>query len=169
VTQVEISNELTGLAALAGYAFTPAGTSDSAIFWTNPGGEIRFYVRSDGEESFTLSVAERSLPEQFELYGTSLRTIERYLLGVFGTSMRAKRGLPRLKFASKEEQLALGYSLDEVDADGYIRLRNSKGLVAKSRGRTSVAALVKLSHLLSGSVQDLVAAFQDPAGGPAVE
>ncbi|OPX10072.1 Imm61 family immunity protein [Mycobacterium sp. AT1] len=152
---------------MAGYGFTPAGSSDAAIFWTNPGGEIRFYIRSDGEDSFTLSVAERSLPEQFELYATSLRTIERYLFGVFGASVRAKRGLARLKFAAGEEQLAPGYSIDEPDADGYVSLRNSEDLVAKARGRIGVAVLVKLSHLLSGSVQDLLATFEGPAGSPA--
>ncbi|MCV7133128.1 hypothetical protein H7J06_09005 [Mycobacterium hodleri] len=94
---MQIFNGLTEWAALAGYGFTPVGSPDSAISWTDPGGEIRFYIRGDGAESFTLSVAERLLPKQFELCGMSLRTIERYLFGVFGTSLRAKRGRLRLK------------------------------------------------------------------------
>lgn len=166
MTHIEISKELKDWAELAGYSLTPADSSGAAVFWTDPGGEIRFYVRNDESHSFTLTTAERSLPEQFELLGTSMHVVERYLFGVFGTSVRARQRLSRLPFASREDDVAPGYSVEMSDPDGYWSLLNAEGLVAKARGRVGMAALVKLSHLLSASARDVMAAFLDPEGQP---
>lgn len=150
---------------MACYSLTPEDHSGAALFWTDPGGEIRFYIRSSAKDAYIVSSAERASGEQFELYGTSMMAIERYLFGVFGSDIRSRRMLTRIIIPTK--QIHPGFSLDEPDADGFRSLRDSNGLVAKARGRlNSISTLTKLSHLLSSAVPDVQASFEDPEGRP---
>lgn len=162
-----ISDDLRKWADVAGYSSTPDDGSGAAIFWTDPGGEIRYYIRMAPNGSFILSSAERALPEQFELSGTSMAVVERHLFGVFGSDVRSRKGLARLIIPRRREQLAAGYTLDELDAEGYRCLSDSNGLVAKAQGRlSSITTLTKLSHLLSFALADVEASFEDPEGRP---
>jgi hypothetical protein len=162
-----ISDDLTRWAAMAGYSLTPEDHSGAALFWTDPGGEIRFYIRSSAEDAYIVSSAERGSAEQFELYGTSMNVIERHLFGIFGSSVRSRRMLARITIPTQQAQLAPGFSLDEPDAEGFTCLRDSNGLVAKAQGRvTSVSTLTKLSHLLSSALGDVQASYEDPEGRP---
>lgn len=163
----QISDELIRWAMIAGYTFTPEDQSGAALFWTDPGGEMRYYIRSPAQDVYIVSATERALAEQVELYGTSMRAIERYLFGVFGSAIRSKRRLPRLLVPTRQEQLAPGFSLDEPDTEGFRSLFDSTGLVAKARGRvTSISTLTKLSHLLSAPLPDVQASYEDPNGRP---
>ena len=162
-----VSDDLTKWAAMAGYSLTPEDHSGAALFWTDPGGAMRFYIRSPAKDSYIVSSAERALPEQFDLFGTSMKVIERYLFGVFGSGVRSRRMLARLIIPTKQVQLAPGFSLDEPDAEGFRYLLDSNGLVAKARGRvTSISTLTKLSHLLSSDLPDVQASYEDPEGRP---
>lgn len=152
---------------MAGYSLTPEDNSGAALFWTDPGGEIRFYIRSSAKDVYIVSSAQRASAEQFELYGTSMKTIERYLFGIFGSDVRSRRLLSRLIVPTKQGQLAPGYSLDEPDAEGFTCLRDSNGLVAKAQGIvTSISTLTKLSHLLSATLTDIRASYENPEGRP---
>jgi hypothetical protein len=162
-----ISDDLQRWAARAGLSLTKEDHSGAALFWTDPGGEVRFYVRGSEELGYTLSSSERGQAEQNELYGSSVRVIERHLFAVFCPAVRSKLRLPRLIFPSRRDQLAAGYTLSDPDQDGYVSLSDSDGLVAKARGRvTSVSILVRLSRLLSSSLQDLELSCEDPDGHP---
>jgi Immunity protein 61 len=126
-----------------------------------------YLVRGSDTEGYVLSSSERLQDEQFELFGTSLSVIERHLFAVFGTAIRSHLRLPRLSFPGKLEELAQGYSLTEVDSDGYRWLVNASGSLAKARGRvSSISTLVRLSHLLSNSLADIKISFEDPGGHP---
>ena len=163
----DLSSDLTQWAALAGFSLTPDDGTGAAMFWSDPGGEIRYYVRRSTDDTFVLSSAERTLAEQFELSGTSVEIIERYLYGVFGADIRSLRDLPRLALPTKQDQVAEGYALGELDSEGYRSLSNSSGLVAQARGRlSSTSNLTELSHLLSAAVTDIRASFEDPRGCP---
>lgn len=152
---------------MAGYSLTPEDQSGAALFWTDPGGEIRFYIRSSAKDAYIVSSAERGSAEQFELYGTSMTVVERYIFGIFGSSVRSKLMLPRIIIPTQREQLAPGFVLEEPDAEGFTCLRDSNGLVAKAQGKvTSISTLTKLSHLLCHSLPEIQASYEDPEGRP---
>jgi hypothetical protein len=136
LTAPRVSDGLLNFASDAGFSLTASDDSDAAVFWTDPGGEIRFYVRASDDFGYALTSAERPMPEQFELFGTSMTVIERHLLGVFGSGVRSRRRLPRLVLPIKQAELAVGYLLDDVDAEGYRSLNDPHGLVAKARGES---------------------------------
>jgi hypothetical protein len=164
---LHISDDLTRWAAMAGYSLTPEDRSGAALFWSNPGGETRFYIRSPAKGVYIVSSAQRASAEQFELYGTSMKVIERFLFGIFGADVRALRMLARLVTSTKDGQLAPGFSLDEPDAEGFACLRDLNGLAAKAQGRVnSISTLTKLSHLLCSTLPEIRASFEDPEGRP---
>ncbi|MGH3638626.1 MAG: Imm61 family immunity protein [Mycobacterium sp.] len=167
MTAPRISDGLLNFASDAGFSLTTSDVSGAAVFWTDPGGAMRFYVRAAVDFGYTLTSAERALAEQFELFGASMTVIERYLFGVFGSAVRSRHRLPRLILPIKQEELALGYLLHDVDSEGYRSLNDSRGLVAKARGRvSSVSVLIKLSRLLSNSPSAIQSSFEDPEGRP---
>jgi Immunity protein 61 len=146
---------------------TATDKTGAAVFWTDPGGEIRFYIRGSLELGYTLSSAERTLPEQFELLGVSMTVIERHLFGVFAPGVRSRNSLPRLTYPRSPDELAAGYLLGDSDSEGYRWLSNPDGLVAKAQGKIgSVSTLTKLSHLLSNPLADVQASLEDPDGRP---
>jgi hypothetical protein len=162
-----IGDNLATWARRAGFGLTASDDTGAALFWTDPGGEIRFYIRSAPEFGYILSSGERTSPEQFELFGISMRVIERHLFGVFAPGVRSKKNLPRLIYPRAQDELAAGYLLDDLDSEGYRWLSDSDGLVAKARGKIgSVTTLTKLSHLLANSLADVQASLEDPDGRP---
>lgn len=70
MTAPTVSKELIEWAYSAGYAFTPEDDSGAAIFWSNPGGEIRYYLRTDRGGGITLTSAERGSAEQLEIFNS---------------------------------------------------------------------------------------------------
>jgi len=94
-----------------------------------------FQIPSPARDAYIVSATERALSEQVGLYGTSMMVVERYLCGVFGSAIRSKRRLTRLIVPTTQEQLAPGFSLTELDAEGFRCLRDSNGVVAKAQGR----------------------------------
>lgn len=74
-----ISQNLTHWAVRAGYAVTPVDPSGAAVFWTDPGGEVRVYLREDSSGWITVSSADRAEDERFDLSAASLDVAERYL------------------------------------------------------------------------------------------
>lgn len=167
VTAPGVSQHLTEWAELAGYAFTPLDHSGAALFWSDPGGEIRFYVRA-GSDGLTLTKSERAAPEQFELFARSLEVIERYLLGVFGWEIRARLHLARFKTPRTMGGIAGQYQIKDADPEGVKRLLDEGGeTIAMARGKvTGVAILVELSHLLASPIDEIKISYQDVEGKP---
>ena len=167
MTAPEFSSALVQWAASAGYALTPQDPSGAAVFWTDPGGEIRSYIRS-GSDGYTITTAERASDEQFDLFAPSMETIERYLVSKFATRVRSRRGLPRLKIPTTVDSIAPGYRVGDADAEGFRTLFDDQGgVVATALGNMSaVTKLVKLSHLVSPPLAEVLAAFDDPRGRP---
>ena len=167
VTALGVSRQLVEWAELAGYAFTPEDHSGAALFWSDPGGEIRYYIRrsSDG---FTLTKSERAAAEQFELFAGSLGVIEPYLFGVFGWEIRSKLRLARLKIPRKLEEIADKYRIEDADSEDSRSLLDERGeRIAVARGKVSgVAVLVELSHLLTSRVDQIQSSYQDVDGRP---
>lgn len=63
--------------------------------------------------------------------------------------------------------MADGYTLTDVDEDGYRALTADGSAVAIAREATlSLLALVPLSHFIDRSIADLIASFLDADGAP---
>lgn len=168
--QLELSDDLVSWAARAGYTVTPQDISGAAVFWSDPGGEIRFYIRVAADGCFVVSSAERALDEQIELVGFAMPAVERYLFAVFATGVRSRLALPRLVRSGTSRSLVAGYRLSEVDEDGYRCLYGPLGRVAKARGEiTGVATLTELSHLVSAPSAVVQTSFEDRHGRPLFE
>jgi hypothetical protein len=167
MTAPAMSPEIVDWAHKAGYALTPEDDSGAAVFWTDPGGEMRFFIRHSPSGEFTISSVERASEEQFELSARSMETVEKYLWGLFGSDLRVMRRLPRLKTPRKEHEIAPGYTLSELDANGFRTLSDMRGPVATARGKlSSITRLTKLSHLLAASVADIQSSFEELDGLP---
>ncbi len=151
-------------------SLTAEDQSGAALFWTDPGGEIRYYVRGSEEIGYTLASSERAQAEQFQLFGSSMLVMERHLFAVFSSAIRSKAGLSRLIFPSKQTELAEGYAMSELDPGGYRTLSGSRALLARARGNvSSISILVRLSHLLSNSLEDVKTSLEDPSGRPLLD
>lgn len=167
MTAPMVSPQLIAWAATAHYAFTPQDHSGAALFWTDPGGETRLYLRRVADD-YVLTQADRASEEHFQLSSPQMDTMERYLYSEFGWDVRLYKQLPRLKTPSKATEIANGYRIDDPDPDGFRVLYDSKGnRVATARGRVDgLSTLVELSHLVSSPLEDIIASYQDPDGRP---
>jgi hypothetical protein len=67
----EFSDALVAWSRQARFTFTPTDSTGAAVFWSDPGGEIRFYVRGDGDW-FALWSADRASTESWVLSAASL-------------------------------------------------------------------------------------------------
>lgn len=168
MTAPEVSSELVEWAHLAGYSLTPKHHSDAAVFWTDPGGEIRFYIRNKFDGSILLTKAERAAEEQFELAGISVEVIERHLYGVFGWDIRHAKRLTITKTPRKVGEIAEGYRLSEEDSEGFRHLSEDTGTVVATAagGLTGVTRLVELSHLIASSPSEIKRSYESPDGAP---
>lgn len=164
---IPISRELVAWAAIGSFDFDPEDQSGAAVFSSDPGAEIRMYVRQ-GHDGYVLTWAERRSAEQFELSAPALETIERYLLGQFGSNFRSLNGLPRLRIPTKPATIANGFGLSGIDDRGRCALINQRSDVVAVAGGdiTAYSTLVKLSHLLSSPVDEITASYRDPDGRP---
>ncbi|MEW5810632.1 MAG: Imm61 family immunity protein [Actinomycetota bacterium] len=164
---IPISQELVTWAAVGGFDFDPEDQSGAAVFSSDPGAEIRMYVRQ-AHDGYVLTWAERRSAEQFELFTPALETMERYLFGQFGSNFRSLNGLERLRIPTRPEAIAHGYSLSGIDDKGRCTLFHERSDVVAVAGGdiTAFSALVKLSHLLSSSVDEITASYRDAEGRP---
>ncbi|KRE26932.1 hypothetical protein ASG82_10530 [Mycobacterium sp. Soil538] len=73
-----------------------------------------------------------------------------------------------MRIPTKPDSLAVGYHLGEADDDGFRTLFDAQdNIVATAQGDlNAVSTLVKLSHLVSSSLVDIIASYQDPEGRP---
>lgn len=164
----DISPQVTEWARLAGYALTPEDETGAALFWSDPGGAIRYYIRTATGGGYTLTSSERTLPEQFELSARSMTAIERHLIGVFGSDYRSKNRLPVLATPSTEDDMADGYRIRPTDTAGFWALLDNSGeLIAVAEGKiNSLLTLCTLSHLMVAALSDITASYRSADGSP---
>jgi len=169
---VEISNELEEWASLAGYALTPASRAHDgrALFWSS-GGEIRLFLGSRPDGWFVITRSERFGEEQLTFAAARMSTIEKYLFGNFGHSVRSIRGLPVIPVLKSSEPATNGLSIQPRQFDGAARLAliapDGSIIALKSGGKLiATSSLAELSALLSATIEDIKASFLAPAGSP---
>jgi hypothetical protein len=163
---VTVSPELVEWAHIAGYALTREG-SISAIFYV-PGGESRYRIERSDDGWYSLTVASRGGSDRLVVRAAALDAIERHLVAVFGAVVRDAVGLPLLEKPCGTGDVAPGYSLDEMDPDGFRTLFDSEGKpLAKAQDAVrSLLVLVPLSHFMSLSLQQLADSFRSRDGAP---
>ncbi|MEZ0341535.1 Imm61 family immunity protein [Mycobacterium sp. pV006] len=168
MTAVPISDHLADWARASGYTVTPDSVTGAALFASKPGGEVRYYIRVAPDGGLTLTSAQRASAEQFELHATSMRSMERHLMGLFGYRYRSKNQLQRLRPLKGLDELAPGYAIAPGDQEGYWELFYPSGeLAARALGEVgSISTFVRLSHLLESSLSDIRRSYESPDGSP---
>ena len=164
----ELSQSLVEWARAAGYALTADSQTGAAILWSDPGGETRLYVRRRFDGVFVLTSSQRASREHFELGAPTVEILERHLFDLFGFSIRYRKGLRFLRLPTALGSLAAGFDISDEDPDGFCRLidRDARVVAFGHGGSTGVSKLVKLSHLVSAPVADIIASFEHPEGHP---
>lgn len=165
MTPPTLSSELVDWARQAGYSLSL--DSDTATFWTDPGGETRVYIRRDSKGWIMVTSADRGGEERFELSAVDTDVAERYLWKFFGTVVRANLHLPWLEVPTEASDRAPGYAIEERE-DGFAYLSDPRGkIIAKGRGGfMGIAMLVWLSRLVSAPASDIKATYEDEKGRP---
>jgi hypothetical protein len=163
-----LCSDLTKWAHRAGYSVTSSDQTNETVFWSDPGGEIRYYLRNEGgDERIRLTRVTREGPEELVLIAATNAVLERYLIGKLGSVIRDGLGLDVLRPPWTADQLAEGYVLTETDDDSCCALLRDGSFVAKAPEATlSLSALVPLSHYMGLSTVDLMDSFVDPHGAP---
>lgn len=172
MNSIEIPKRLEEWSAAAGYTLTPGSAADDGrpLFWST-GGELRYYITVGQNSCYVITGSDRGGPEHLELAASSWTTIEKYLYGDFGDSIRFRRRLPAVDAPTTAENLAPGYSLSKTkfsDRD-YWSLIGPDGTVgAVSRGDevSATLRLVQLALYLTFSIDDIIAASTNPDGSP---
>jgi Immunity protein 61 len=163
---VGITDGLLNWSQRAGYAMTD-DESGATVFWSNPGGELRYYIRHAESGWTVLTFASRGSDQQFELTTASVSILERYLYSLFGADIRQRLGLRRLKIGTTREWLATSCTLSEMADDGYRTLDCRGEVVARATDPvSSVSKLTKLSQLMTATIEDIEASFLSEDGAP---
>jgi hypothetical protein len=165
---IELSEHLLDWARVAGYARTVDSDAVVDTLWSDPGGEVRYYIRRRADGWYLLTRSSRGGEEQFIIAAVTGEVLERFLYGVLGTVIRDDRGLPPLKKPWSPTDLASGYTLSDLSEDGYRSLSlKGSGPIAVAREKTiSLMNLVPLSHYLGLSLKQLEDSFLDVNGAP---
>lgn len=163
-----LSPTLIQFARTAGYALTPNDHSGAACIWTDPGGEIRFYIRQRFDGHYIITSGERGSDEQFELGAPTLDALERHMLALCGSDSRSRKRLPRLRLPSNLIDIADGFRISDTDSDGFCTLIDADGHVVSFDygGIVGISRLVNLSHLMSHPLSDIIASYEAPEGRP---
>lgn len=168
MTAPPISDQLADWARVNGFALTPNSSTGAALFSSEPGGEVRYYLRVAPDGGYILTSAERASTEQFEFYTKSMSVMERHLMVWFGRLYRSRHQLQRLPTFRTQDDLAPGYTIVAGDPEGSFELRDRSGaLIARAHGKlSSISTFVRLSHLLESSLSDIRRSYESPDGSP---
>lgn len=168
MTAPRISSELAEWARLNGFILTPESSSGAALFASEHGGEVRYYLRAAPGGGYILTSAERASSEQFEFYTKLMPVMERHLMASFGWLYRSEHQLPRLTTFRTQDDLAPGYTIVAGEREGSFELLDRSGaLTARAHGKvTSISAFAELSHLLEASLSDIRRSYENSNGSP---
>jgi Immunity protein 61 len=169
---IEISPRLEEWAALAGYSLTPGSRTDDgrALFWSD-GGEIRHFIGTNSRGWFVVTDSDRLGPEYLNLAARSMTTIEHYFFGQFGRFIRSQKKLPRVHMPIESEEISAGFTIRTQPFDGAERLAligpdGSEVAISSGDKFSGTADLVKLSHFLTATAEDIMSSYLDPSGKP---
>jgi hypothetical protein len=133
-------------------------------------GEIRYSISTENDVA-EICYSERLEPGYLVLAAPSLGTVSRYLLKVFGSSIRQRRKLPRIRVPADADRLASGFQLEEGVFNGEQRLAltsDGSSVVAWSTTDPTFATitLATLSHHMTGSPDEIRSSYLAPSGAP---
>lgn len=161
---VDLSSDLHRWVRLADLGIVQGSQTNDArtIIW-NTGGEVRYFIGIvDGW--FMITSSDRMGPESYYFAGRTMNIVEKYLYGMFGSTVRGK-DLPRLRIPFRREQLRPGYSIGTRMFAGRERhtLIDHLGKVVAIAG---VEDLVELSHYLDATGRAIEQSYLSPDGKP---
>lgn len=168
MTYLQISTELADWAGQAGFSVTAEDAGATACFW-NAGGEERYYLRHDVEDSGWIVVTNvsRSSDEDFVFAAQDLQITERYFWGFFGTAIRSLSERPRLRVPVRADKAADGYTIDgPINGQTHLISPTGAKIMRAQDDVSDIAMLVKTSHWLAANLPELIETYLAPSGKP---
>ena len=169
MSKLNVSRDLVHWALRSGFDHRTEFGSEPTVFF-NAGGEERYYLRSSSDESgwVTVTHASRSGDEQYVFEARDLQITERYFWGFFGVGIRSRERLPRLSLPLRLDQVAAGFRIDCTAADETVLLNAAEErIMIGLKDVYDITRLVRTSHWLSITIQELTDSFLDADGRPA--
>ncbi|KMV22786.1 Imm61 family immunity protein [Mycobacterium heckeshornense] len=168
--RIEVSTRLADWARSGGWRLSEA-EDGRPMFWKE-GGQLRYLIGANDDGWLVITHSDRSGPEHLVLAAPSMETIERYLFGDIGSSVREHRGLPDVREPLSRDEIAPGFTLGTRAFEGVedrMALIDSGGALVAVSSRdpwTGTDRLVRLSVYITANTDDIVASFLDPEGKP---
>jgi hypothetical protein len=168
--RLEVSPRLAEWARSGGWGVSEA-EDGRPMFWKE-GGQLRYFIGRTDDGWFVITQGVRGDPEHFILAAPSMDTVERYLFGDLGPSVRRRCQLPDVRRPIDWDDMAPGFAVETRTFGGVenrMALVDSAGAVVAISSSDPVTAsfdLAPLSVYVSATVDDIVASFLDPEGKP---
>jgi len=136
-------------------------------FWSDPGGEVRLYLRPD-ESGWTLSRSDRGGEESFLLAASDVDILLRYLFDFFGPDIRQKLGLPWLEVPNRGPMFSRALRFLRTREGGLLELFDPsfRKIAHTTSGRIVIMDLVMVSRLAKVKLEDIIGAYTDSEGRP---
>ena len=158
-----LSPEFPDWAALPDLRVTGEG-SDCEL--SDVGGEIRFYIRTDGSGLVSLSRAERSESEEPIMSSTAAIDIERFVTMYVGSHIRLLRGMEPIVLPWRQSEVAPGYVIETIDTDVVALHCPNGSSTPHFVGRGDPQPVVRYSYYAGSELDVLRESLIDPAGIP---
>ena len=166
-TSPVLSDAILEWARRAGYELSVDDDSGATKLWSNPGGEIRYFVRQQHDGWLVLTRASRGGGEELKLRAASPKVLEYALCGVFGDAIRVALGMRALRTPWGASDVAPGWAVIEQADNEWVLNDPSGSPNAVAQGSTSaLMELVPLSNYLQLSMAELQASFLRDNGAP---
>jgi hypothetical protein len=155
-----VPDVVASFAMKAGFSTRPPNSQGETLLATD-GGETRFYVRLDSNGWFTVTSADRSRPEVFELAAADRDVLDRYFLMEFGQVIRSMRRVPFVELPDRAQELNTGYSLGDAPQGRRALVSSTGAMLAVARSEIlGTATLVELSYLLDLDIAAVAALYE---------
>lgn len=135
--------------------------SGGVVFFTDPGGEVRDYVR-EVDDAVVVTQVQRSSAEVFEMSATNVEDAAKFLVVRFGFGIRTRMGLPYLRIPLGLDAIAEGWNVKKVDDRWVAASGLSRRLATFARGSSAA----EFTHYGDRGVDEIRGSFLDPKGSP---
>jgi hypothetical protein len=162
---VDLTSDLQGWVRLAGLDTIQGSKTDDGrtVIW-NVGGEVRYFINKC-DDWYVITTSDRLGPETYSFAAESMPTVEKYLYGAFGDSIRQDQRLPRIRSPFHREELKPGYDIGKqvfAERERHTLIDRTGKVIAI----TAIDRLVELSHFLDATIDVIKNSFLAPDGKP---
>ena len=149
---------------IAAARFAVRRDDDATVIYTNPGGEVRIYIREvDGV--YDVSEAERSGDERFKFSTRELDLLLKFLTLELGGAVRFNAGLPLQSVPSLLEDLPSGFEIETPNPDVDVLLESGVPVASLESG-SGLYPAVEFALVARASLSQIKESFLAADGAP---